>query len=92
MLIGKLNKLAFMFELEKPFAKGYISYKVIFFHLEHTNWENINYYFFSLIANDSHGSRVDLDPKILHQNTSHRMFGHMHRVLNKIYLQNFLHE
>ena len=32
-----------------------------------------------------------LDPKILHPKTSHRMFGHMHGVLNKIYLQIFLH-
>ena len=35
--------------------------------------------------------RPCLDPKILHQKTSHRMFGNMHGVLNKIYLQNFLH-
>ena len=25
------------------------------------------------------------------QKTSHRIFGHIHEVLNKIYLQNFLH-
>ena len=36
--------------------------------------------------------RVCLNPKNLHQKTSHRMFGHMHEVLNRIYLQNFLHE
>ena len=32
-----------------------------------------------------------LDPKHLLLNPSNRMFGHMHRVLNKISLQNFLH-
>ena len=30
--------------------------------------------------------RPCLDPKILHQKTSHRMFGHMHGVLNETYL------
>ena len=35
--------------------------------------------------------RPCLDPKILHPKTSHQMFGHIHGVLNKIYLQNFLH-
>ena len=34
-------------------------------------------------------ARLCLDPKILHQKTSHQMFNHMHGVLNKIYLQNF---
>ena len=33
--------------------------------------------------------RPCLDPKILHQKISHRMFGHMHGVLNKIYMQIF---
>ena len=33
-----------------------------------------------------------LDPKHLLLNPSNRMFGHMHRVLNKICLQNFLHK
>ena len=32
-----------------------------------------------------------LDPKFLHPKISHRMFGHMHGVLNEIYLQNFLY-
>ena len=32
-----------------------------------------------------------LDPKFLHPKTSHRIFGHMHRVLNEVYLQNFLY-
>ena len=36
--------------------------------------------------------RVCLNPKNLHKKTSHQMFGHMHEVLNRIYLQNFLHE
>ena len=31
-------------------------------------------------------SGVCLDPKILGSKISHRIFGHMHRVLNKIYL------
>ena len=31
-----------------------------------------------------------LDSKILQKKTSHRIFGHTHEVLNKIYLQNFL--
>ena len=29
--------------------------------------------------------------KIFTKKTSHRIFGHMHRVLNEVYLQNFLH-
>ena len=33
--------------------------------------------------------RPYLDPKILHQKTPHGMFGYMHGVLNKIYLQIF---
>ena len=32
-----------------------------------------------------------LNPKILHPKTLHSMFGHMHEVLNKIYLQNLLY-
>jgi len=32
-----------------------------------------------------------LDPKFLHPKTSHRMFGHMHGVLNEVYLQKFLY-
>ena len=37
------------------------------------------------------GFRSGFDPKILHPKPSNRMFGHMHRVLNKVYLQNFLY-
>ena len=32
---------------------------------------------------------VCLDSQILHPKISHQVFGHMHEVLNKIYLQNF---
>ena len=35
--------------------------------------------------------RLCLDPKILHSQLSHQMFGHMYGVLNKIYLQKILH-
>jgi len=35
--------------------------------------------------------RPCLDAKNFWQKTSHHMFGHMHGVLNEIYLQNFLH-
>ena len=38
-----------------------------------------------------HLVRVCLDPKFLHPKTLHGMFGHMHRVLNEVYLQFFLH-
>ena len=44
----------------------------------------VHHFFFALL-------RDCLDTKILYQKTSHQIFGHMHRVLNKIYLHIFLH-
>jgi len=43
----------------------------------------------NFVVSTKHGAC--LGPKILHPKTSHQIFWHMHGVLNKIYLQNFLH-
>ena len=86
VLPASVTPLCFCFVIITCFSCSACEFgSVLYWHIAYANdlvWTECS---FGMII------RPCLDPKILHQKTSHRMFGYIHRVLNKIYLQNFLH-